>query len=108
MAEVTIGGQVWSVTLPNFRKLKAAWRYIAAVQEASEPMDSVDGVLGIVSVGSSVAVSVDELEDALTPVEMAGLRPFVNQLMIEVGLAARPEETGPLGAESPSTATSTP
>ena len=96
MADVTIGGQVWSVTLPNFKKLKAAWRYIAAVQASTDPMDSVEAILGIVTVGSSVAVTVDELEEALTPAEMPGLRPFINDLMVEIGLAGEAGETDPL------------
>jgi hypothetical protein len=111
MADVTIGGQVWSVTLPNFKALKAAWRYIAAVQASSDPMASVEAILGIVSVGSASAVTVDELEEALTPAEMPGLRTFINDLMIEIGLAT-PEAAAndPLAGEGtarPSTATST-
>jgi hypothetical protein len=107
MAVVNIGGIVWSVTLPNFKKLKAAWRYIAAVQASTDPMDSVEAILGIVSVGSAVACTVDELEEALTPAEMSGLRAFINALMVEIGLAA--PEAGPLdpAPASPSTATST-
>jgi hypothetical protein len=108
MADVTIGGQAWSVTLPNFKTLKAAWRYIAAVQASTDPMDSVDAILGIVSVGASVAVSVDALEEALTPAELPGLRPFINALMIEVGLATEEGADDPLDPASPSTATSTP
>ncbi len=110
MAEVTIGGRVRSVALPNFKKLKAAWRHIAAVQASTDPMDSVEAILGIVSVGSAEPVSVDELEEALTPAEMAGLRPFINALMVEVGLAAGdPAPDDPLAPApaSPSTATST-
>ncbi len=38
MAEAIIGGRVWSVSLPNFRKLKAAWRYIEQVQITGDPM----------------------------------------------------------------------
>lgn len=63
-------------------------------------------ILGVISVGSASPVSVDELEEMLTPAEMQGLRSFINDLMVEVGLA--PGETPPAeeGA-SPSTATST-
>src|ERR1700733_12230383 len=103
MADVTIGGQAWSVALPNFKKLKAAWRYIAAAQASTDPMDSVEAILGIVTVGSSVAVSVDELEEALTPAEMPGLRPFINDLMVEIGLASDEAQSDPLDpAASPS------
>ena len=114
MADVTIGGQTWSVSLPNFKRLKQAWKYIAAVQTSEDPMDSIEAILGIVSVGSSVAVTVDELEDVLTPGELAGLRPFVNELMVEIGLASEPGTEDPLadpadpqtGAPEPSTASS--
>ena len=109
MADVTIGGQAWSVSLPNFKKLKAAWRYIAAVQASTDPMDSIEAILGIVTVGSSVATTIDELEEVLTPAEMPGLRPFINDLMVEIGLAGDESEADPLDpAPSPSTATSTP
>jgi hypothetical protein len=109
MADVTIGGQAWSVSLPNFKKLKAAWRYIAAVQASTDPMDSIEAILGIVTVGSSVATTLDELEEALAPAEMPGLRPFINDLMVEIGLAGEASEADPLDpGPSPSTATSTP
>ena len=111
MAHVTIGGQVWTVTLPNFRKLKAAWRYIAAVQAATDPMASVEAILGIVSVGSATAVTPDELEAALTPAEMPALRGFMNALMVEIGLSSGEAQSGEAkpagGVASPSTATST-
>src|SRR5579859_2143389 len=96
MADVTIGGAVYSVALPNFKKLKAAWQYIAAVQASTDPMESIDAILGIVSVGSAAPVTVDALEEALTPAEMQGLRPFVNDLMVEIGLAAKPGSEDPL------------
>jgi len=106
MADVKIGGRVWSVSLPNFKTLKAAWRHIAAVQASTDPMDSIDGILGVISVGSATPVSVEQLEELLTPAEMQGLRLFIDTLMVEIGLAAgeaRPAEE----AASPSTATST-
>jgi hypothetical protein len=106
MADVTIGGVDYSVTLPNFKKLKAAWRYISAVQASADPMVSVEAILGLISVGSATPVTVDELEDALTPAEMPALRPFINALMVEIGLAVG-EPTPAEEAASPSTATST-
>jgi len=96
MADVTIGGQVWSVALPNFKTLRAAWRHIAAVQANADPMDNVEAILGVVSVGSRVAVTPDTLAEILTPAEMPALVPFLNALMVEVGLAADPEAAGPL------------
>lgn len=106
MAKVTVGGVAYDVTLPNFKKLKAAWRYIAAVQVSADPMISVEAILGLISVGSSTPVTVDELEEALTPAEMPGLRPFINALMVEIGLAVG-EPTPAEEAASPSTAIST-
>jgi len=106
MADVTIGGQAWSVALPNFKALKAAWRYIAAVQASTDPMQSIEAILGVISVGASTAVTVDELEEALKPAEMPALRAFINALMVEIGLAPG-EPTPAEEAASPSTATST-
>jgi hypothetical protein len=106
MADVTIGAVAYSVTLPNFKKLKAAWRYISAVQASADPMVSVEAILGLISVGSATPVTVDELEEALTPAEMPALRPFINALMVEIGLAVG-EPTPAEEAASPSTATST-
>jgi hypothetical protein len=109
MADVTIGGRTWSVALPNFKALKAAWRYIAQVQASADPMASIEAILGVVSVGSATPVTPDELEQALTPAEMPALRDFINRLMVETGLAAGDPPADPLAAPapSPSTATST-
>jgi len=115
MAQIIIGGAPIEVALPNFKALKAAWKYIAAVQDEGDPMAGVEAILGVVSVGAvGQSLSLDDLETRLTPGEMAGLRPFMNALMVEIGLAQPPEdsgqgEAGPAeGAASPSTATSTP
>src|SRR5262249_25165354 len=96
-------------SLPNFKALRAAWPHIAAAQGATDPMQSIEAVLGVVSVGSATAVTVDELAGALTPAEMPGLRGFIHALMVGVGLAGGGEADGPLEAApaSPSTATST-
>ncbi|HTX50262.1 MAG TPA: hypothetical protein VME40_12835 [Caulobacteraceae bacterium] len=116
MADVIIGGQTWSVSLPNFKTLRAAWRHIAAIQGSTDPMDSVAAILGIVSVGASTSVTPDELEARLTPREMQGLRAFLDALMVESGLAPEKGDPGQsdLGegtpaeaVASPSTATST-
>lgn len=95
MADVTIGETTYSVDLPNFKRLKAAWLFIAKVQASSDPMDSVDAILGIVTVGSDKPVTLDELEEALTPAQMPALLPFVNALMVEIGLAAK-DDGGPV------------
>lgn len=109
MAEVTIGGEAITVSLPNFKALKAAWKHIAAVQASTDPMDGIDAILGVISVGKvGDRVTVDQLEEALRPTELAGLRPFMNALMVEIGLASAPGEAKPEeGTASPSTATST-
>jgi hypothetical protein len=104
MAKVIIGGAPIEVALPNFKTLKAAWSHIAVVQGESDPMAGVEAILGVVSVGAvGETVSVDQLEDRL--------RPFLNALLIECGLATETDlgEAAPAGeAASPSTATSTP
>jgi hypothetical protein len=115
MAQVTIGGAAIEVALPNFKALKAAWKYIAAVQGESDPMAGVDAILGVISVGAiGQALSVEDLEQRLTPREMPGLRPFMNALMVEIGLASD-EDASTAGEASlakdaaiPSTAISTP
>ena len=114
MAQVTIGGAAIEVALPNFKALKAAWKHIAAVQGEADPMAGVEAILGVIAVGAvGLALTVEELEQRLAPREMAGLRPFMNTLMIEIGLAAPPEdnasgEAAPAkGAAVPSTAIST-
>ncbi len=110
MAQVTIGGEAIEVSLPNFKALKAAWKFIAAVQDAADPMAGVDAILGVVSVGAlGEPITVPQLEERLRPSEMIGLRPFMNDLMIEIGLASAPGEVQPAeDTASPSTATSTP
>src|SRR5258708_3532510 len=109
MADVTIGGQGWAVTLPHFKKLKAAWRYIAAVQGADDPLAGADALLRLGSVGAHSPLSPEELEEALTPAEMPALRSFINALMIEIGLAPGASDSVPLAeAARPSMATSTP
>ena len=109
MAQVVIGGAAIDVALPNFKTLKAAWPYIAAIQGDAGPMAGVEAILGVVSVGAQLdpKPTVDELEARLKPSEMTGLRRFLNDLMIEIGLAAPPGEAQPaMGAASPSTAIS--
>lgn len=110
MAKVIIGGRSITVALPNFKTLKAAWRYIAAVQGEADPMAGIDAILGVVSVGAvDETLSVEQLEEQLSPAEMPALRPFINDLMIEVGLATAPGEAAPsAAAASRSTETSTP
>ena len=107
MATVTIGGEAIDVALPNFKALKAAWRYIATMQGAADPMAGVDAILGVISVGATGHdLTVDDLEQRLTPTEMPGLTPFMNALMVEIGLAGEPAPA--TEAASPSTAISTP
>jgi len=68
MAVVTIGGEAIEVALPNFKALKAAWRYIAAMQGDADPMAGVDAILGVISVGAvGRDLTIDDLEQRLTP-----------------------------------------
>lgn len=109
MAKVVVGGAPIEVSLPNFKALKAAWRFIAAGQAATDPMDGVEAILGVISVGAAEPVSIEALEERLKPSEMPGLRPFMNALLIEIGLAPAPGEASPAeGTANPSTAISTP
>jgi hypothetical protein len=106
MATATIGGEAIEVALPNFKTLKAAWRYIAAMQGNADPMAGVDAILGVISVGATGRdLTVDDLEQRLTPAEMPGLTPFMNALMTEIGLAGEPAPSAE--AAMPSTAIST-
>ena len=111
MAQVIIGEAAIEVALPNFKALKAAWRYIAAVQGEADPMAGIEAILGVISVGAvGQSLTLETLEERLKPSEMAGLRPFLNQLMVEIGLTApQVGEAAPSTvAASPSTAISTP
>jgi hypothetical protein len=114
MTQVTIGGAPIEVALPNFKTLKAAWRHIAAAQGQSDPMAGVEAILGVISVGAvGQNLTVEALEERLRPSEMAGLRPFMNALMVEIGLAVPEDQTAgeaepARGEASPSTAISTP
>ena len=112
MASVIIGGEPIPVALPNFKTLKAAWSHIATVQTDTDPVRGVEAILGVISVGAvGQSLSVDDLEERLRPAELAGLRPFLNALLVECGLASgdQPGEGAPAeAAASPSTATSTP
>ena len=112
MASVIIGGMPIEVALPNFKTLKAAWSHIAIVQTDADPVRGVEAILGVVSVGAvGQTPSIDDLEERLRPSELAGLRPFLNTLLVECGLAPGDDagEAAPAeGAASPSTATSTP
>jgi hypothetical protein len=106
MAEITIGGTAYSVALPNFKKLKAAWRFIRSVSE-DDAMDGVSAILGVVCVGADKPVTVEELEEQLLPAQLPTLRPFLNALLIECGLASQPGEGEPAkDRASPSTANS--
>jgi hypothetical protein len=95
MAVATIGGEAITVSLPNFKKLKAAWKYIAKVQGSDDPMDGIDAILGMITVGAETPVTVDALEEALTPAELPALRAFVNDLLVECGLAKPADPTAP-------------
>lgn len=121
MAKAIIGGQAIEVGLPNFLYLEAAWSAVQASAVAASPIDGVTAVLRVIAVGENatdrgeppfseaIEERVTALKRALKPKEMAGLRPFLNDLLVEVGLAKPPGEDEPveeMKAESPSPATS--
>ena len=104
MASVVIGGVAYTVTLPNFKRIKAAWPHIRVVQDSADPMESVDGILALIAAVGSPPATLDALEEALTPDEMPGLTPFLTAIMMEMAPGeAKPSQS----PESPSTATST-
>lgn len=124
MAKVTIGGVEVGADLPSFYEMEKAWSFLQVVQGSPDnPMIGVNAILGVIAVGETVDGAVPdrtpeqiserivELKKKLSPKEMAGLRPFVNDLMVELGMAVRTPE-GELepaegaAAGSPSTAIS--
>jgi hypothetical protein len=128
---VTIGGEAIAVAFPNFVLMEAAWPFISQATtrpadpaEPFNPMRSVRAVLGVVAVGTcspdapesdltpeALAPMVESLARKLKPTEVGAVRGFLNELMVELGLAAAPGEKPPAGEgasdESPSPATST-
>lgn len=105
MAKAIIGGETLEVSLPNFKALKGAWKSIKAATESDDPMDSVDGILGVIAFGTSQTV--EALEEKLLPLEIRGLRLFIADLMTEITPPPPAGEAEPEREEaSPSTATS--
>jgi len=121
MTAIVIGGASVEVHLENYAKLKRAWRFIEAAQGATDFVGGMDAIVGVIAVGSlpkpaaddprpydvRLAVRIDELTDALTGAEIAGLRPFMNDLLIESGMVKPPGEAQAAVTEPPSTATLT-
>ena len=121
MASIIIGGVSVDVRLENYAKLKRAWHFVEAAQGASDFVGGMDAIIGVIAVGSlpkppqdddrsydvRLAARIDELSEALTGSEIAGLRPFMNQLLIESGMAKPPGEAPAAATEPPSTATLT-
>lgn len=88
MAQVTIGGQDFSVQLANFKALKAAWAHIKAVEDSNDALDGVTAILGVISVGLvGQTLSVDDLESRLLPSELPGLKASFTALIGEIGLS---------------------
>lgn len=122
MAKITIGGEALKVSLPNFIKIEAAWRYISASTETLDPMQRIRAIIGVVAVGMEpddvdakdlipevIDPKVEALAKKLKGPEIAALRDFIPPLMIEIGLAAPAGEAQPAGeGASPSPETSTP
>ena len=109
------------VHLENYAKLKRAWRFIEAAQGATDFVGGMDAIIGVIAVGSlpkaapddsrpydvRLNVHIDELTDALTGSEIAALRPFMNDLLVESGMVKPPGEASATVTEPPSTATLT-
>ena len=123
MAQVTIGGEAVSVSLNNYKRLKQAWRYIDAATQNPGFVPGMDAIIGAIAVGldkpldgepadtaGAIAYRIDWIDENLTPLEIPGLKPFMNALLIESGLAEKPGEPVAVAApaESPSTEISTP
>lgn len=119
MATITIGGEAVAVSLENYRKLKTAWRYIEAATTNPGFVPGMDAIIGAVAVGSlptgateaDIAAKIDWIDERLTGQEIPALKPFMNELLIEAGLAEKPGEPPAVvaaAAETVSTETSTP
>lgn len=104
MADVIIGGVTYSVSLPNFKAIKAVWPFISAAQDSPDPLAGIDAALAIVVKASGQDVTVDQLEEALTPDEIPGMGPFVVALAGEI--SPKGEAEAPKDEASPSTETS--
>jgi hypothetical protein len=122
MAKFTIGGEVVHTSLPSFRELEAAWPYMEQARARDgDTMAAITAVLCVVAVGvvgaagddadlepGSIDARVVALKRKLTPQELPGLHPALNELMIETGLAKAPGEAPPAEeteTESPSKVT---
>lgn len=109
MAQITIGGEVHTVSLSNFDLIERAWP-ILAPDEKADPSDwraAIRKMLELTSFASDKPMTVAELRSRLAPDEMwaAARSGFTTDLMREImpkGEAAPAE-----GEASLSTATST-
>ena len=121
MATILIGGAPTSVSLENYAKLKKAWRFIEAAQGSTDFVGGVDAIIGVIAVASlpkvapddvrdyeaRLAAQIDDISERLTGEEIAELRPAMNALLIESGMAKAPGEAPAAATENPSTETST-
>ena len=102
MAQIIIGGEAVSVSLENYRKLKAAWKYIEAAQGTTDFVVSMDAIIGAIAVGSlpsgasaeDIAAKIDDIDARLKPTEIKGFKSFMNELLIEAGLVEGAATTG--------------
>ena len=128
MSEITIGGTPLRVSLGNYKRLKRAWKYIDAAGDGGFTT-STDAIVGVIAVGLDAplagepapdlaakdplanveAFRIDWIDEHMTGPDIRRLKPFMNDLMIDSGLAEQPGEGEPAGGEaSPSTEISTP
>jgi len=118
MASIIIGGETVSVSLENYAKLKKAWKYIEPATTNPDFVSGMDAIIGTIAVGLAtpfpdeppgdpIAYRIDHIDNRLTGAEIPALKPFMNALLIESGLAEAPGEV-PAVTASPSTETSTP
>lgn len=115
MASIIIGGETVSVSLENYAKLKKAWKYIEPATTNPDFVSGMDAIIGTIAVGSlpagasqsEIDAQISDIESRLTGAEIPALKPFMNALLIECGLAEAPGEV-PAVTASPSTETSTP
>lgn len=110
MADITIGEETVSVSLRNFKQLKAAWKYITAAQSkgAGDLMGMCDDIVLLISEFGTPKMTVEQIDEVMLPAQTLKLAPFLNDLMEEAGLRAKQGEASPAegAAANPSTAIS--
>ena len=107
MAQITIGGAPISASLSVFTRLKRAWKYIEQATKGDlDFVSGMDAIIGVIAVGLDVPIDgepatvpgdpksydaqeafrIDWIGGRLKGSEINGLRPFMNELMVDAGL----------------------